>query len=107
MMNELITLIIILLKIVLIAIPLILKLISKEIIIPSTSNRYLFIIAPLLALAPSLVAWSVIPFSQGKVLANINAGLLFIFAISSLSVYGILIAGWASNSKYALLGAMR
>ena len=145
MMNELITLIIILLKILLIAIPLILfiayltyferkiigymqsrigpnrvgiyglaqpfadilKLISKEIIIPSTSNRYLFIIAPLLALAPSLVAWSVIPFSQGKVLANINAGLLFIFAISSLSVYGILIAGWASNSKYALLGAMR
>ncbi len=83
------------------------KLITKEIIIPSASNRYLFLAAPVLALAPALAAWAVIPFSEGVVLSNINAGLLYLFAISSLGVYGILIAGWASNSKYALLGAMR
>lgn len=84
-----------------------LKLITKEVIIPTASNRYLFLIAPVLALAPALAAWAVIPFSDGMVLSNINAGLLFVFAISSIGVYGILIAGWASNSKYALLGAMR
>jgi len=83
------------------------KLISKEIIIPSQSNRYLFIIAPLFALTPSLVGWAVIPFDKGMVLANINAGVLFLFAMSSLGVYGILIAGWASNSKYAMMGALR
>lgn len=84
-----------------------LKLLCKEIIIPSASNRYLFIIAPILTIAPALAAWSVIPFSQDIVLANVNAGVLFIFAMSSLGVYGVLIAGWASNSKYAFFGALR
>ncbi|MDP3562200.1 MAG: NADH-quinone oxidoreductase subunit NuoH [Legionellaceae bacterium] len=83
------------------------KLIHKEIIIPTRSNKYLFIIAPLFALAPALAGWAVIPFDIGLVLSNINAGILFIFAMSSLSVYGVLIAGWASNSKYAMLGALR
>lgn len=83
------------------------KLITKEIIIPTKSNRYLFVIAPLFALAPALAGWAVIPFSQGIVLANINAGLLYVFAMSSLGVYGVLIAGWASNSKYAMFGALR
>lgn len=83
------------------------KLINKEIIIPTRSNRYLFIIAPLFALVPALVAWAVIPFSQGIVLTNINAGVLYVFAASSLGVYGVLIAGWASNSKYAMFGALR
>lgn len=83
------------------------KMLRKEIIIPTKSNRYLFRFAPLFALVPSLVGWAVIPFDQGLVLANINAGVLFIFALSSLGVYGILIAGWSSNSKYAMLGAMR
>lgn len=83
------------------------KLITKEIIIPSRSNKYLFVIAPLFALVPALAGWAVIPFSQGIVLANINAGILYIFAISSLGVYGVLIAGWASNSKYAMFGALR
>ncbi len=83
------------------------KLIHKEIIIPTRSNKYLFIIAPLFALAPALAGWAVIPFDTGLVLANINAGVLFLFAMSSLGVYGVLIAGWASNSKYAMLGAMR
>ena len=84
-----------------------LKLLQKEIIRPSSSNRYLFIIAPLFSLVPALVGWAVVPFQAGIVLANINAGTLFLFAMSSLGVYGILIAGWASNSKYALLGALR
>jgi NADH-quinone oxidoreductase subunit H len=84
-----------------------LKLLCKEIIIPSASNRYLFIIAPILTIAPALAAWSVIPFSDHLVLANINAGVLFIFAMSSLGVYGVLIAGWASNSKYSFFGALR
>ncbi|MCA0404082.1 MAG: NADH-quinone oxidoreductase subunit NuoH [Proteobacteria bacterium] len=84
-----------------------LKLITKEIIIPRKSNKYLFVIAPLCSLIPALAGWAVIPFSQGLVLANINAGLLFLFALSSLGVYGILIAGWASNSKYAMFGALR
>lgn len=84
-----------------------LKLITKEIIIPSRSNKYLFIIAPLFALVPALAGWAVIPFSEGMVLANINAGVLYLFAMSSLGVYGVLIAGWASNSKYAMFGALR
>jgi NADH-quinone oxidoreductase subunit H len=83
------------------------KLIRKEIVIPNRSNKYLFIIAPLFALTPALAGWAVIPFNEGIVLANINAGVLYIFAMSSLSVYGALIAGWASNSKYAMLGALR
>jgi len=83
------------------------KLIFKEIIIPTRSNRYLFIVAPLFALAPAVAGWAVIPFAPGVVLSNINAGVLYLFALSSLSVYGVLIAGWASNSKYALLGALR
>lgn len=83
------------------------KLVFKEIIIPTKSNRYLFLLAPIFSIAPALAAWAVIPFSEGLVLANINAGLLYIFAMSSLAVYGILIAGWASNSKYAFYGALR
>ena len=83
------------------------KLMLKEVIVPSASNRYLFILAPILSLAPALVAWSVIPVEKGWVLANVNAGLLFLFAITSLGVYGILVAGWASNSKYAFFGALR
>jgi NADH-quinone oxidoreductase subunit H len=83
------------------------KLLHKEVIIPSKSNRYLFIIAPMLSLAPALVAWSVVPFAHGWVLANINAGVLFLFAMTSLGVYGILVAGWSSNSKYAFFGALR
>ncbi|ARB92484.1 NADH-quinone oxidoreductase subunit NuoH [Legionella longbeachae] len=83
------------------------KLITKEIIIPTRSNRYLFIAAPLFALVPALVGWAVVPFQEGVVLANINAGVLYIFAMSSLGVYGVLIAGWASNSKYAMFGALR
>ncbi|WP_133127574.1 NADH-quinone oxidoreductase subunit NuoH [Legionella nagasakiensis] len=83
------------------------KLIHKEIIIPTRSNRYLFIIAPLFSLTPALAGWAVIPFQEGVVLANINAGVLYLFAMSSLGVYGVLIAGWASNSKYAMLGALR
>ena len=84
-----------------------LKLIQKEIILPTRSNKYLFVVAPLFALVPALAGWAVIPFDQGMVLSNINAGLLYLFAMSSLGVYGILIAGWASNSKYAMLGALR
>lgn len=83
------------------------KLITKEIIVPTQSNKYLFIIAPLFALAPALVGWAVIPFAPGIVIANINAGVLFLFAMSSLGVYGVLIAGWASNSKYAMMGSLR
>lgn len=83
------------------------KLITKEIIVPTKSNKYLFVIAPLFALVPSLAGWAVIPFSQGVVLADVNAGLLYIFAMSSLGVYGVLIAGWASNSKYAMFGSLR
>ena len=84
-----------------------LKLLFKEIIIPSGANKGLFILGPIFALAPALVAWSVIPFSDGVVLANVNAGLLLLLAITSLEVYGVIIAGWASNSKYPFLGAMR
>lgn len=85
----------------------VLKLLSKEIIFPAQSNRYLFVIAPMLAIGPALLAWAVIPFAKNWVLANVDAGVLYLFSMSSLGVYGILIAGWASNSKYALLGALR
>ncbi len=83
------------------------KLIFKEIIIPKASNRYLFILAPILAMTPALVAWSVVPFDDGWVLANVNAGVLFIFAMTSIGIYGIICAGWGSNSKYAFFSAMR
>lgn len=83
------------------------KLLFKEVVIPSGANRALFIAAPTLSLAPSLAAWAVIPFNDVTVLADINAGLLYVLALTSLAVYGVIIAGWASNSKYAFLGAMR
>ncbi len=83
------------------------KLLFKEIIIPTNVNRFLFVIAPMLAMAPALAAWAVIPFGDGMVLADINAGLLYIFAMASMGVYGIIIAGWASNSKYAFLSTLR
>jgi NADH-quinone oxidoreductase subunit H len=83
------------------------KLMFKEIIIPTGSNKFLFIIAPIMALMPALAAWAVVPFSDGLVLANVNAGLLYILAMTSLGVYGVIIAGWASNSKYAFIGALR
>ncbi len=84
-----------------------LKLLMKEIIIPSGANKGLFILGPVLVLAPALAAWAVFPFTESLVLANINAGLLYIMAITSMGVYGVVIAGWASNSKYAFLGALR
>lgn len=84
-----------------------LKLMFKEVITPTRSNRYLFFIAPILSLVPALVAWAVIPFGEGLTLANINAGVLYVLAMTSVGVYGVLIAGWASNSKYALLGCLR
>lgn len=84
-----------------------LKLMTKEIVIPDGANRFLFLAAPVVALAPALAAWAVVPFGSELTLTNINAGLLYILALTSLSVYGIIIAGWASNSKYAFLGAMR
>jgi NADH-quinone oxidoreductase subunit H len=83
------------------------KLLFKEIIIPSGANKSLFLLGPILAIAPALAAWAVIPFADTLVLANINAGLLYIMAITSMGVYGVIVAGWASNSKYAFLGAMR
>ena len=84
-----------------------LKMLFKEIIIPSQANKTLFFIGPVLAIAPALAAWAVVPFSDGYVLANIGAGVLYLLAISSVGVYSGIIAGWASNSKYAFLGAMR
>ncbi|MEQ8232263.1 MAG: complex I subunit 1 family protein, partial [Gammaproteobacteria bacterium] len=84
-----------------------LKLLTKEVVIPSGANRFLFLLAPILALGPALAAWAVVPFGSEMVLADINAGLLYILALTSLGVYGIIVAGWASNSKYAFLGAMR
>src|SRR6266849_2319541 len=84
-----------------------LKLLVKETVVPSEANRVVFIIAPLLTFTLSLVGWAVIPFDPGVVIANINVGVLYIFAISSLGVYGIILAGWASNSRYAFLGALR
>ena len=84
-----------------------LKLMFKEIIIPAGANKFLFLMAPLLAIGPALAAWAVIPFSPELVLANIDASLLYVMAITSMGVYGVILAGWASNSKYAFLGAMR
>jgi len=84
-----------------------LKLFLKETIIPSGANRVVFMIAPMVTFILALVAWAVIPFDEGMVLADINVGILYLFAISSLGVYGILMAGWASNSRYAFLGAIR
>ena len=84
-----------------------LKLLTKEMVVPSGASRFLFLIAPILALGPALAAWAVVPFGSEIVLANINAGLLYILALTSLGVYGIIVAGWASHSKYAFLGAMR
>jgi NADH-quinone oxidoreductase subunit H len=83
------------------------KLLMKEIILPTNANKGLFILAPVLMIMPALAAWAVIPFSPTLVLADINAGLLYIMALSSMGVYGVIVAGWASNSKYAFLGAMR
>ncbi len=85
----------------------VMKMFFKEVIIPTNANRYLFLLAPIFALAPALAAWAVIPFSATMVIANINAGVLYVLTITSLGVYGIIIAGWASNSKYAFLGALR
>jgi len=85
----------------------VLKLLLKEIILPAKANKLLYLLAPLLVLVPSLTAWAVIPFAKGWVLADINIGLLFLLAMTSLAVYGIIIAGWASNSKYAFYGAIR
>jgi NADH-quinone oxidoreductase subunit H len=84
-----------------------LKLLMKETVIPSSANRMVFVAAPILTFVLSLIAWAVIPFNAGLVLSNINVGVLYLFAISSLGVYGIIMAGWASNSKYAFLGALR
>jgi len=83
------------------------KLFLKETVIPSSANRAVFLIAPMVTFFLALVAWAVIPFGEGLVLADINVGILYLFAISSLGVYGVLMAGWASNSKYAFLGALR
>jgi len=84
-----------------------LKLLFKEIIIPTASNKALFLIGPLLAIAPALAAWAVVPFDLNMILADVDAGLLYILAMTSVAVYGVIIAGWASNSKYAFLGSMR
>lgn len=83
------------------------KMLFKELILPSSASPFLYRLAPLIALAPAFAAWAVIPFSDGVVLANVNAGLLMLLALTSMSVYGIILAGWASNSKYAMLGALR
>lgn len=85
----------------------VLKLFFKEIIFPTRSNKYMFVLAPVLAIGPAFAAWAVMPFNDGWVIANINVGLLYILAMTSLGVYGILIAGWASNSKYAFLSTLR
>ena len=84
-----------------------LKYIFKEIIIPASSNKVIFVLAPIITMTLALIAWAVIPFSEDQVLANINVGILYIFAVSSLGVYGIIMGGWASNSKYPFLGAIR
>ncbi len=85
----------------------VLKLLTKEIIFPKNANKFLFMIAPIITLATAFAAWAVVPFEDGLVLADINAGLVYVLAMTSLGVYGVIIAGWASNSKYALLGALR
>jgi len=84
-----------------------LKLLMKEVIIPTASNKSLFLLAPMLSIAPALAAWAVVPFDPNLVLANVDASLLYIMAVTSMGVYGVIVAGWASNSKYAFLGAMR
>ena len=84
-----------------------LKYIFKEIIIPASSNKIIFILAPIITMTLALIAWAVIPFGEDQVLANINVGILYIFAVSSLGVYGIIMGGWASNSKYPFLGSIR
>src|SRR5215469_14529237 len=84
-----------------------LKLVLKQTIVPSSANLVLFLIAHMLTFATALIAWAVVPFGNGMVIADVNVGILYLFAISSLGVYGIIIAGWASNSKYAFLGALR
>jgi NADH-quinone oxidoreductase subunit H len=83
------------------------KLLLKEIVLPENANKFLFLLAPVLSLAPAFAAWAVVPFDDWAVIADIDAGLLYILALSSLGVYGLIIAGWASNSKYAFLGALR
>jgi NADH-quinone oxidoreductase subunit H len=83
------------------------KLLLKEIVLPQNANKFLFVLAPVLSLAPAFAAWAVIPFNDWMVIADIDAGLLYILAMSSLGVYGLIVAGWASNSKYAFLGALR
>ena len=83
------------------------KLLIKEVVIPANSSRFLFVIAPLLSITPALATWAVIPLSDEFVLADIDAGLLYVLALTSVGVYGVILAGWASNSKYAFLGAMR
>ncbi len=85
----------------------VLKLLTKEVIVPSQANKVLFVLAPVVTLMPALAAWAVIPFGPDVVLADVNAGLLYIMAITSIGVYGVIVAGWASNSKYAFLAAMR
>ena len=84
-----------------------LKYIFKEIIIPASSNKVIFVLAPIVTMTLALIAWAVIPFSENQVLANINVGILYLFAVSSLGVYGIIMGGWASNSKYPFLGSIR
>ncbi len=84
-----------------------LKYIFKEIIIPASANKTIFVLAPIITLTLALIGWAVIPFSNEMVLSNINVGILYLFAISSLGVYGIIMGGWASNSKYPFLGAIR
>jgi len=85
----------------------VIKLLVKEVVIPTRSNRFLFIVAPLLSIVPALATWAVIPLTEGFVIADINAGLLYVLALTSMGVYGVILAGWATNSKYAFLGAMR
>jgi NADH-quinone oxidoreductase subunit H len=85
----------------------IIKLLNKEIILPTASSRFIFLLAPIVSIGTALAAWAAIPFDQKMEIANLNAGVLYVFAISSLGVYGVLMAGWASNSKYAMFGAIR
>ena len=84
-----------------------LKLLMKEVVLPQNANRFLFVLAPMLSIMPALAAWAVLPLAEGVVIADINAGLLYVLAMTSMGVYGIILAGWASNSKYALLGSLR
>src|SRR5690606_23674476 len=83
------------------------KLLTKEVIVPAQANKVLYVLAPVVTLMPALAAWAVIPFGPEMALSDVNAGLLYILAITSLGVYGVIVAGWASNSRYAFLGALR